>query len=97
MPNFKGFWVEELFTPQRLQYQSKKIRINGVDYQVANLGQRALFPIAPDDHIIPSVKVKVQLEVKKKASKRSLFDPFLPFYLKQKQEYFHQKIKKLAL
>ena len=84
MPNFKGFWVEELFTPQRLQYQSKKIRINGVDYQVANLGQRALFPIASDDHIIPSVKVKVQLEVKKKKRRRDpFFDPFFDSFLSE--------------
>ena len=84
MPNFKGFWVEELFTPQRLQYQSKKIRINGVDYQVANLGQRALFPIASDDHVIPSVKVKVQLEVKKKKRRRDpFFDPFFDSFLSE--------------
>ena len=84
MPNFKGFWVEELFTPQRLQYQSKKIRINGVDYQVANLGQRALFPIASDNHVIPSVKVKVQLEVKKKKRRRDpFFDPFFDSFLSE--------------
>ena len=84
MPNFKGFWVEELFTPQRLQYQSKKIRINGVDYQVANLGQRALFPIASDDHIIPSIKVKVQLEIKKKKRRRDpFFDPFFDSFLSE--------------
>tara|TARA_Y100000768_G_scaffold113030_1_gene83305 strand:- start:4738 stop:6459 length:1722 start_codon:yes stop_codon:yes gene_type:complete len=84
MPNFKGFWVEELFTPQRLQYQSKKIRINGVDYQVAHLGQRALFPIASENHVIPSVKVKVQLEVKKKKRRRDpFFDPFFDSFLSE--------------
>ena len=45
IPEFKGFWVEEIFTPQRLQYNSKLVNINGVSYQVANLGQRALFPM----------------------------------------------------
>ena len=25
MPDFNGFWVEEIFTPQRLQYQNKNV------------------------------------------------------------------------
>ena len=99
MPNFKGFWVEELFTPQRLQYQSKKIRINGVDYQVANLGQRALFPIASDNHVIPSVKVKVQLEVKKKKRRRDpFFDPFFDSFLSEtKTRILSSKNKKIDI
>ncbi|MFL3007196.1 MAG: BatD family protein, partial [Candidatus Neomarinimicrobiota bacterium] len=43
MPDFNGFWVEEIFTPQRLQYQNKTVLFQGRKYQVANLGQRALF------------------------------------------------------
>ena len=66
MPDFNGFWVEELFTPQRLQYQNKEVLYQGRKYQVANLGQRALFPIASDNHIIPSVKIKTQIEKKRK-------------------------------
>ncbi len=99
MPNFKGFWVEELFNPQRLQYQSKKIRINGIDYQVANLGQRALFPIASDNHEIPSVKVKVQLEVKKKKRRRDpFFDPFFDSFLSEtKTRILSSKNKKIDI
>ena len=77
MPDFNGFWVEELFTPQRLQYQNKEVLYQGRKYQVANLGQRALFPIASDNHIIPSVKIKTQIEKKKKKRRRDpFFDPF---------------------
>ena len=77
MPDFNGFWVEELFTPQRLQYQNKEVLYKGRKYQVANLGQRALFPIASDKHIIPSVKIKTQIEKKKKKRRRDpFFDPF---------------------
>jgi len=84
MPDFKGFWAEELYTPQRLQYQSKEVTIKGLRYQVANLGQRALFPIASDKHEIPSVKIKVQLEVKKKKKRREpFFDPFFDSFLSQ--------------
>ena len=51
MPDFNGFWVEELFTPQ--DFSTKiKVLYQGRKYQV-NLGQRALFPIASDKHIIP--------------------------------------------
>ena len=78
MPDFNGFWVEELFTPQRLQYQNKEITYQGRKYHVANLGQRALFPITSEKHTIPSVKVKVQIEKKKEKRRRDpFFDPFL--------------------
>ena len=84
MPDFRGFWTEELYTPQRLQYQSKEVAIKGVRYQVANLGQRALFPIASDKHEIPPVKIKVQLEVKKKKKRRDpFFDPFFDSFLSE--------------
>ena len=84
MPDFKGFWTEELFSPQRLQYQSKEITIKGVRYQVANLGQRALFPIASDKHDIPAIKIKVQVEVKKKKRRRDpFFDPFFDSFLSE--------------
>ena len=84
MPDFKGFWTEELYTPQRLQYQSKEVTVKGLRYQVANLGQRALFPIASDKHEIPPVKIKVQLEVKKKKRRRDpFFDSFFDSFLSE--------------
>ena len=72
IPEFKGFWVEEIFTPQRLQYNTKLVNINGINYQVANLGQRALFPMPSKIHQIPSVNVKVQIEVEKEEAERSI-------------------------
>ena len=48
MPDFIGFWAEEIFTPQRLQFQTQVVTYKGMKYQVANLGERALFPIASD-------------------------------------------------
>jgi len=84
MPDFKGFWTEELYTPQRFQYQSKEVTVKGLRYQVANLGQRALFPIASDKHEIPPVKIKVQLEVKKKKRRRDpFFDSFFDSFLSE--------------
>ena len=44
---------------------------------MANLGQRALFPIAADKHIIPPVSIKTQIE-KKQNTRR---DPFLIHFL----------------
>ena len=76
IPEFPGFWLEDIYTPQRLNYQ-KKI-IDGISYQVAKLGEKALFPIAYDNHIIPSLKIKANVEIKRK-NKRSrdpFFDPF---------------------
>ena len=78
MPDFNGFWVEEIFTPQRLQYQNKNVLFQGRKYQVANLGQRALFPIASDQHIIPPVSIKTQIEKKTGIQKEI---PFLIHFL----------------
>ena len=77
MPDFNGFWVEEIFTPQRLQYQKQNVIIEGIKYQVANLGQRALFPMPSDQHTVPSIALQIQLEVKKKKRRKDpFFDPF---------------------
>ncbi|MAI85694.1 MAG: hypothetical protein CMF99_00675 [Candidatus Marinimicrobia bacterium] len=86
MPDFNGFWVEEIFTPQRLQYQSKNVLFRGRKYQVANLGQRALFPIASDQHIIPIVSIKTQIEKKNRKTKRDpFFDPFFNSFFSETQ------------
>jgi len=81
MPDFRGFWVEELFNPQRLKYQKKIEIINGIKYQVANLGQRALFPMPSKEHIVSSINIKVGIEVQKKRNRRDpFFDPFFSSY-----------------
>tara|TARA_X000000950_G_scaffold238716_1_gene290898 strand:+ start:283 stop:2004 length:1722 start_codon:yes stop_codon:yes gene_type:complete len=86
MPDFNGFWVEEIFTPQRLQYQNKNVLFQGRKYQVANLGQRALFPIAADKHIIPAVSVKTQIEKKNRNKRRDpFFDPFFNSFFTETQ------------
>ncbi len=81
MPDFRGFWVEELYNPKRLKYQKKIEIINGVKYQVANLGQRALFPMPAKEHFISSINVKIGVEVQKKRNRRDpFFDPFFSSY-----------------
>ena len=86
MPDFNGFWVEEIFTPQRLQYQKKNALFQGKKYQVANLGQRALFPIAADKHIIPAVSIKTQIEKKNRNTRRDpFFDPFFNSFFTETQ------------
>ena len=86
MPDFNGFWVEEIFTPQRLQYQNKNVLFQGRKYQVANLGQRALFPIASDKHIIPAVSIKTQIEKKNRNTRRDpFFDPFFNSFFTETQ------------
>ena len=95
MPDFNGFWVEEIFTPQRLQYQNKSVLYQGRKYQVANLGKRALFPIASAEHVIPSVRIKTQIEKKKKTNKRDpFFDPFFNSFFTETQTIFIESNKK---
>ena len=98
MPDFKGFWAEEIYTPQQLKFQAQEEVLNGVKYQVANLGQRALFPISSDEHKIPPISLKVQLEVKKKRGEEihSLIHSLTRFFLKLKQKYYGQRRKRFS-
>ena len=99
MPEFPGFWVEDLFNPQRLQYQKKIETINGMKYQVAILGQRALFPIPYKNYLIPPVQVKMQLEIQKKRRKRDpFFDPFFDsFFSESKTKLLISDKKKVTI
>ena len=42
MPRYKGFWVEELFSPTKLQL--RKVQKNGIQYHAATIKKSALFP-----------------------------------------------------
>jgi len=97
LPEFPGFWVEELYTPQRIQYRN--VTIKGVKYQVANLGQVALFPIPSNKHIIPSLKVKVQVEKRKQKRRRDpFFDPFFDsFFTETKTKVLRSKETKIEI
>tara|TARA_Y100000590_G_scaffold99725_1_gene113363 strand:+ start:1340 stop:3043 length:1704 start_codon:yes stop_codon:yes gene_type:complete len=82
MPEFQGFWVEHLFSPKRLQYRN--VNLKGVKYQVASLGQMALFPLSAEKHIIPSLKIQAQVELKKNKRRHDpFFDPFFDSFFKE--------------
>jgi len=90
IPEFPGFWLEDIYTPQRLNYQTKII--NGTSYQVAKLGEKALFPVAYDNHTIPSLKIKANVEIKRK-NKRGrdpFFDPFFDSFYTETRTKFLQ-------
>ena len=83
MPDFQGFWVENIFSPKRLQWMD--VNLKGVNYQVASLGQMALFPIPSDKHIIPSLNVTAQVQIKRKKHTRDpFFDPFFDSFFTEK-------------
>ncbi|MBC8311769.1 MAG: protein BatD [Candidatus Marinimicrobia bacterium] len=42
MPRYKGFWVEELFSPTKLQL--RKVQKHGMQYHAATIKKNALFP-----------------------------------------------------
>ena len=75
IPEFSGFWVEELFRPNQLKF--KNVNINGVRYQVSTLYKAALFPITGSEYDIDPLKVKVKLQKRRKRQSRDpFFDPF---------------------
>ena len=77
MPDFKGFWAEEIYTPQQLKFHAQQETLNGVKYQVANLGQRALFPIPAQKHVVPQLEWKIGVEKKTQRRRNPFSDPFL--------------------
>ena len=97
MPEFPGFWVEDIYTPQRVQYRN--VTIKGVKYQVATLGQKALFPLPSEKHSIPSITVKVQVESKRKKRRRDpFFDPFFDsFFTETKTKIIRSKEQKVEI
>ena len=89
IPEFEGFWKENIFSPNSLNFSNG--RYDGVNYRVAILSQIALFPIAADKHVIPSLRVNAQIEVKKKNRRRDpFFDPFF-------DSFFSQKVNKVLV
>ena len=93
LPEFSGFWVNQLYSPQRVQYQD--VTVKGVKYQMANLGQIALFPISSDKHIIPELKIKAQIEKKNKKRRNDpFFDPFFGSLFNERETKFIKSKKK---
>ena len=75
IPEFSGFWTEELFRPNQLKF--KNVNINGVRYQVSTLYRAALFPITGSHYDIDPLKVKIKLQKRRKRQSRDpFFDPF---------------------
>ena len=82
IPEFSGFWVEELFRPNQLKF--KNVNINGVRYQVSTLYKAALFPITGSEYDIDPLKVKVKLQKRRKRQSRDpFFDPFFESFFTQ--------------
>jgi len=56
MPELPGFWKED-YSPKQVHFQDETFK--GVEYQVANIGQIALFPLSAEEHFIPQMQVKI--------------------------------------
>ncbi len=80
-PNFTGFWVEELNTPQppKLQYQT----INGVRYGVALMKKVALFPTSSGEVTIEPMVMRFSIKVQTRSR-----DPFDRFFNDPFDEFF---------
>jgi hypothetical protein len=67
-PTFTGFWTEEMYTADRLNFQQKVI--GGKRYQVAVLKKLALFPTTSGDIEIEPMELICDLQVRS----RDIFD-----------------------
>jgi hypothetical protein len=82
MPKFVGFWVEELFAPNRVEY--RKVNLKGVQYNVAQLYSGALFPTKTGELFLDPMKVKCNVTVKNKKRRKSIWnDPFFDSFSRQ--------------
>ncbi len=73
VPSYTGFWLEDLFTAQHLDFQEEIIA--GKRYAIAKLRQIALFPTVTGElKIAPLVMI---CDVQGERSRRSLIDRFL--------------------
>ena len=82
MPKFVGFWVEELFAPNRVEF--RKVNLKGIQYNVAQLYSAALFPTKTGELFLDPMKVKCNVTVKNKKRRKSIWDdPFFDSFSRQ--------------
>ncbi len=74
IPSNPGFWMEEFDLPRQPRIQNEVI--NGITYQVATLRKIALFPTKPGELTIEPLSVAVEAVLKRRSSRRSIFDSF---------------------
>lgn len=85
MPSFTGFWMEEMFSAQHLDYQEEII--DGKRYAVSTLKRIALFPTVTGKQTVEPLAMLCDVQV---ARRRSLFDsffddPFDPMFSRTRQ------------
>lgn len=66
MPRFKGFWVEELYSPSKLQL--RQVQKNGRQYHSATIKKNALFPTKSGKIIIEPLIATIGVRDRKKNS-----------------------------
>ena len=82
IPKFVGFWVEELFAPNRVEF--RKVNLKGIQYNVAQLYSAALFPTKTGELFLDPMKVKCNVTVKNKKRRKSIWDdPFFDSFSRQ--------------
>ena len=97
IPEFPGFWSEELFRPNQIKF--KNIAINGVQYQKGILYKVALFPISGKELEVESLSLKIQKKKKKKRRGRDpFFDPFFDsFFTEAETKILRSKKREISI
>ena len=95
LPTFTGFWSEEIFRPKTINF--KRIKRSGVDYDVGTLYKIALFPMPSDNHTIPILRIKTNIETNIK-NRDPFFNPFFSsFRNKSVQKILLTKEKDISI
>lgn len=83
LPSYKGFWAEEISTPQVLNLQRENY--NGKVFSAVVLKKVALFPSQSGALDVTPFKLKLKVAIEKKRKSQGFFDDFFndPFFQQQ--------------
>lgn len=86
MPEFEGFWVEELPLPD--QAQVEEVERNGQRYTTAVIRRVALVPTGPGERTLGPMGMEAQVRVQRQRT----FDPFESFFELDRSSLFDSQV-----
>ena len=87
LPQYQGFWAEELETPNNISFRTEMI--NGKQFRVGVLKKVALFPTQTGSLEVTPFELTVPVEIQKQRGRNSIWDDFFgdPFGRTQTYEF----------
>jgi len=91
MPDFKGFWVQDIETPNQISLNQENV--DGEIYNVGLLKKVLLYPQQNGDIYIEPTEIECVIQQQVKNSRRSFFDDFFGSVQNVKKKVVSPKVK----